>query len=222
MADQIGPERGVDVDARRDARIHLLLDQRGVEMPRVEGHEADRRRHRLRSLQREHRVRREARRSPQSRLRRRGSSSSVLWHGESLGQKGSSAEAQKRRSAEAQERRGAGAQGRRRAEGPRAGEPDPPAETVYALAGFGMSGNERLISGAAAGSGPGSARVRVASAAPGVTSGGPGVTSAAAGAARCATVERSDVRFLSVLNQNGAPRLRNRMETRMPKKWDAG
>jgi hypothetical protein len=41
VLEQVGADRRVDVDARRDdARIHLLLDQAGVKVPGVERHEA--------------------------------------------------------------------------------------------------------------------------------------------------------------------------------------
>ncbi len=36
---QIGPDRGEDVHGRIDARVHLLLDERGVEVPGVERHQ---------------------------------------------------------------------------------------------------------------------------------------------------------------------------------------
>ena len=41
VIDEVGPERRVDVHGRRDPRVHLLLDERGVEVPGVEGDEAD-------------------------------------------------------------------------------------------------------------------------------------------------------------------------------------
>ena len=39
MLDEIRPERRVDVNARRHARIHLFLNQRGVEVARIERHQ---------------------------------------------------------------------------------------------------------------------------------------------------------------------------------------
>jgi hypothetical protein len=39
MLEQIGPERRIHVDTCGHARIHLLLDQRRVEMPGIERHQ---------------------------------------------------------------------------------------------------------------------------------------------------------------------------------------
>ena len=41
VVDEVGAERRVDVDARRDAGVHLLLHEGGVEMAGIEGHQAD-------------------------------------------------------------------------------------------------------------------------------------------------------------------------------------
>ncbi len=38
MLEEVPAERRVDVDARRDSRVHLFLDQRGMKVPRVERH----------------------------------------------------------------------------------------------------------------------------------------------------------------------------------------
>ena len=41
VRDQVRADGSEDVDARRDLRVHLAMDERGMEVPGVECHEAN-------------------------------------------------------------------------------------------------------------------------------------------------------------------------------------